>query len=130
MSELSRRGFLAGLLSSAAVIAAGPVAKIEPYPVSNQLLPWLTEHQEFMEGLSQQITTTLWYGNAEVSPTQFRGLAPFYNSSLDGALRLADGFNVIDGGDSPPYVEHVEPDMVVGTFPRNSRAGMTFRRVA
>lgn len=30
MSCLSRRGFLSGLLSSAAIIAAGPVAKIAP----------------------------------------------------------------------------------------------------
>ena len=80
MSDLCRRGFLTGLLSTTAMIAAGPIAKviktenlIYPIPCSAVQLR-LIEDQEFLEGLSQRIATTLWCGNLKVSPMAFTGL--------------------------------------------------------
>lgn len=105
MTHLSRRSLLTGLLSSAAVIAAGPVAKVAA-PLreivgGNQAL-----ERHFLEYMSQSIAQTFWYGNSEISPMQFAGFTPFYNSSVDGALALIPNdflddlpFKEISGGD-------------------------------
>lgn len=83
--NLSRRSLLTGLLSSAAVIAAGPVAKVipvdDPLPFGNS--PGLfaledMEFMEFLEGMTQRVFTTMIYDNL-VSPLQFIGFTPAYD---------------------------------------------------
>lgn len=137
MTNLSRRSLLTGLLSSAAVIAAGPVAKVVPR--CEVFGAWTGEDLAFLEGISQQMATTLWYsgdafvdGDAALLPVRFTGFTPFYNSSIDHALSLVpDGFNVLDGGAALPRSAIFDgADEVVGTFPRKSNAGMVFTRLA
>ena len=75
---LSRRSLLTGLLSSAAVIAAGPVTKlVPPIPVGRDY-PWFehweAEQVKFLEGLSQRAVSTFIYGNSDATPRQFTGL--------------------------------------------------------
>lgn len=96
--NLSRRSLLTGLLSSAAVIAAGPVAKItSPIPVGREY-PWWehweTQQAQFLEGMAQRAVQTFIYGNPEILPRQFTGLTPFYDAKRTG--------NVLDGGLDDP----------------------------
>lgn len=60
MTDLSRRSLLTGLLSSAAVIAAGPVAKVNPM----WIMPtrWTRHDTTYLEGLSQSVHQTIVYG--------------------------------------------------------------------
>lgn len=76
--NLSRRSLLAGLLSSAAVIAAGPVAKViavdDGFGVGPAMQAlWINKPNAFLEGMSQSIAQTIWYGNSEVQPLRFTG---------------------------------------------------------
>lgn len=55
----------------------------------------LSESQAFIEGLSQQMASTLIYGNTAVNPERFMGFAPRYNTVTTTAAQTA--YNVIDG---------------------------------
>lgn len=75
---LSRRNFLTRLLSTAAVISAGPVVKVIPaardiVPVGNRFPYWEAEQEKFLEGLSQRALKTIVYGTADTSPLRFTG---------------------------------------------------------
>lgn len=110
--NLSRRSLLTGLLSSAAVIAAGPVAKIAVVDDGFGVGP-------AMQALPARPTLED-YARRVLGNSDWRRVA-----------RIADvGFNVLDGGASPPYAGDFDKYVAVGTFPRNSRAGMTFRLLA
>lgn len=69
--NLSRRSLLTGLLSSAAVIAAGPVASVVPTVVYANRSFRTQEDICFLEGISQQIVTTFWYGVPACPPAVF-----------------------------------------------------------
>jgi len=79
---LSRRSLLTGLLSSAAVIAAGPVAKVIPATRGREVI-YLNrtirtfrdlQELEFIEGMAQRAVSTFIYGNPDATPRQFTGL--------------------------------------------------------
>lgn len=82
-TNLSRRGFLGGLLSTAAVISSGPIARIVP-PTEIEVYgrsPGMValEDLKFLEGMSQKIVQTFIYGNPEWCPTQFTGFEMKYD---------------------------------------------------
>lgn len=88
MSGLSRRGFVASLLSSAAVIAAGPIAKVLPSARQtvyvNRTIRSKTEI-EFLKGMSQRVAATFIYGEQRPDPFAFEGLraGPVYSFGED-----------------------------------------------
>lgn len=53
----------------------------------------LSESAAFVEGMTQQIASTVFYGNQDSTPAAFTGLAPRYNS-----LSATNGTNIIDAG--------------------------------
>src|SRR5207253_2407450 len=56
----------------------------------------LSEDKAFLEGMSQQVATTLIYGNQFVNPERFTGLAPRYSTVTTSSSQTAS--NVLDGG--------------------------------
>src|SRR5271154_7002818 len=56
----------------------------------------LSEVKAFLEGMSQQVATTLIYGNQGINPERFTGLAPRY--STKNATNSQTANNVLDGG--------------------------------
>lgn len=87
----------------------------------------LSEDRPFMEAMSQEIASTLLYGNPAVEPKKFLGLAPRY-STLDTA-KAANAQNVIDAGgtgtDNTSIWLIVYGDQTVhGIFPKGMQAGM------
>jgi len=56
----------------------------------------LSEVKAFLEGMSQQVASTLIYGNQSVNPERFTGLAPRY--STVNAANSNTAANVLDGG--------------------------------
>jgi hypothetical protein len=55
-----------------------------------------TEDMAFLEGFSQTMVGTQFYGNTTASPAEFMGLSPFYNTV--NAAVATNAANVIDGG--------------------------------
>ena len=53
----------------------------------------LQEDRAHIEGISQEIADTLFYGNETTEPEAFTGFAPYYNS-----LSAANGENIVNGG--------------------------------
>src|SRR6266700_4926676 len=56
----------------------------------------LSEVKAFLEGMSQQVATTLIYGNQSANPERFTGLAPRYSTITASSSQTA--VNVIDAG--------------------------------
>src|SRR5229473_5403435 len=56
----------------------------------------LSEVKSFLEGMSQQVASTLIYGNQFVNPERFTGLAPRYSTSNTANSQTAN--NVLSGG--------------------------------
>ncbi|MEG7982411.1 hypothetical protein U2054_15590, partial [Listeria monocytogenes] len=56
----------------------------------------LSEVRAFLEGMSQQVASTLIYGNQHTNPERFTGLAPRYSTKT--AANSATAANVLDAG--------------------------------
>lgn len=56
----------------------------------------LSESMAFLEGMTQQMATTVIYGSTATNPERFTGLAPRYNTVVTATAQSAA--NVIDGG--------------------------------
>lgn len=83
-----------------------------------------TEAQPFREAMSQEMASTLFYGNQSVSPEEFTGLSVRYSS-----LSAANAQNIIDaggsGGDnSSIWLIGWGPQAITGFFPKGSKAGL------
>jgi hypothetical protein len=89
----------------------------------------LSEDKAFLEGLSQQLAQTLFYGNTASSPEKFMGLTPRFNT-VSGSAAISQ--NVIDAGgtgaDNTSVWLVVWGDLTVhGIFPKGSKAGLQMR---
>ena len=78
---IERRSFLKGVaaaLAAPAIVHAGNLMPIKPV---QEALPMLREidivsnpeFQEFLEGMSQRMVATIFYGNPDWEPMQFAG---------------------------------------------------------
>src|SRR5260221_14179905 len=56
----------------------------------------LSESRAFLEGMSQQVASTLVYGNQFINPERFTGLAPRYSTKTTANYQTAS--NVLDAG--------------------------------
>ncbi len=83
----------------------------------------LSEDAAFLEGMNQEMASTLFYGDSDTAPEEFMGLAPRFNS-----LSAENGGNIIAGGGSGSDNHSVwlvcwGPTTVHGIFPKGSKAG-------
>jgi hypothetical protein len=84
----------------------------------------MSEDKAHIEGMSQEMADTLFYGNESTEPEAFTGLAPRFNS-----LSAANGDNIIDAGgtgsdNTSIWLVVWGPNSVHGIFPKGSRAGI------
>ena len=87
----------------------------------------LTEDRAHIEGISQEVADTLFYGNETTEPEAFTGLAPRFNSTT-----AANGENVILGGgagtdNASIWLIGWSPMTVFGIIPKGSKAGMQIK---
>ena len=85
------------------------------------------EDVAFLEGMSQTITQTAFYGNTAATPAEFMGLSTFYNTVT--LATAADAANVIDGGgvgnaNTSLWLLGLGPRTIYGVTPRGSGAGL------
>lgn len=86
------------------------------------------EDVAFLEGMGQTMEQTGWYGNTAITPAEFMGLAPFYNTV--NTANSQNAANVIDGlgtGSSNASLWMIgwSPRTIFGLYPRGSKAGLT-----
>lgn len=86
-----------------------------------------SEDRPFIEGINQELATTIIYGNESTQPEAFTGLAPRFNDK--GAN---SGENIIDGGGTGSTNYSIwlvvwGPNTVHGIIPKGSTAGIQTR---
>lgn len=84
----------------------------------------LSEATAFIEAMSQEMASVLFYGNSGLNPEKFTGLAPRF-----GSLSGGNAQNIIDaggsGGDNTSiWLVVWGPRSVTGIFPKGSTAGL------
>lgn len=84
----------------------------------------LSEDAAHIEGMSQEMASTLFYGNEGSEPEAFTGLAPRFNS-----LSASNGENIIDAGGSGSDNTSIwlcvwGPQTGFGIYPKGSQAGL------
>lgn len=88
----------------------------------------LLEDKGHIEGISQEFTSTLFYGNEATEPEAFTGFAPRYNDQT-----AANGDNIITSAATPDANDNasiwliVWGDNVHGIYPKGSRAGLQMK---
>jgi hypothetical protein len=84
----------------------------------------LSEDRAFIEGMSQEVTDTLFYGNEGTEPEAFTGLSPRYNDTT-----AQNGDNIINGAGAGADNGSIwlivwGPNTVHGIVPKGSNAGL------
>lgn len=85
----------------------------------------LSEDKAFIEGMNQEMASTLFYGNDLIDEAEFTGLAPRYNTTS-----AASGDNIVlqpgtDGNDnSSIWLVVWSPETVHGIYPKGMPAGL------
>ena len=84
----------------------------------------LSEEAPHIEGISQEIAQTIFYGNEGTEPEAFTGFAPRYNS-----LSAQNAANIIDAGNSTGNLRSIwlivwGPNSTHGIVPKGSKAGL------
>jgi hypothetical protein len=87
----------------------------------------LSEVRAFLEGMSQQVASTLWYGNQHINPERFTGFAPRYSTVT--AANSATAANVLDAGgtsttNTSMWIVTWGSDTVHGIFPKGKMTGL------
>jgi len=86
-----------------------------------------SEDVAFLEGMSQTIAQTVFYGNTVSNPAEFMGLAPFYNTiNTATALNAANVISALGSGNANTSLWLVGwgAERIFGVFPRGSKAGL------
>lgn len=86
-----------------------------------------SEDVAFLEGMSQTIAQTFWYGNTAVTPAEFMGFSPFYNTI--NTANAQNAANVLNGGGSASnntslWLIGWGQGTIFGLYPRGSKAGL------
>lgn len=90
----------------------------------------LSESMAFLEGMSQQMATTLIYGNQFTNPERFTGFAPRYSTKTTATAQTAN--NVLDGGgtgstNTSIWIVTWGANTVHGIFPKGKMTGLQSR---
>lgn len=91
----------------------------------------LSEDRAFIEAMNQEMAKTLFYGNPEVNPERFLGLAPRYGTKSTDEDK--SGFNIVvpEGSVTPSGADQTSiwvvcwgPNTLHGIYPKGSTAGL------
>lgn len=91
----------------------------------------LSEAAGIMEGMSQQMAETIFYGNTALNPERFLGLAPRYSTGV--LADAASAANVLDAGGINPLTNTSAwlvtwgDQATHGLYPKGSQAGLRHR---
>ncbi len=86
----------------------------------------------FLEGMAQTWVQTLFYGNTAVTPAEYMGLSPFYNTvSTATAQNAANVIDALGTGSSNLSFWFIDwgPRSIFGLYPRGSQAGLIMQNL-
>jgi hypothetical protein len=88
----------------------------------------MSESKAFFQSMSEEMASTIFYGNTAVNPERFMGLSPRYNTVTTTSAQTA--FNVLDAGGTEAdntsiWIVTWGSDTTHGFFPKASRAGLS-----
>lgn len=89
----------------------------------NTMAARMSEDAGFLEAMSQEMASSLFYASEASAPEEITGLSPRYNS-----LSAENGGNVLKSGTTPDvsmWLIDWGPRSVFGMFPKGSKAGFT-----
>jgi hypothetical protein len=88
-----------------------------------------SEDNAFLEGMSQQVAKTFWYGNITVAPSQFTGYSPLFNTvstaTALNAVNVLDGMGIASSNTSIWLIGWGE-ETAFAIYPKGSMAGLKF----
>lgn len=85
----------------------------------------LSEDAAHIEGMSQELASTLFYGNEGAEPEAFTGLAPRFNSlSAENKDNIVDAFSGSGGDLTSIWLCVWGPQTGYGIYPKDSKAGL------
>lgn len=87
-----------------------------------------SEMVAFMEGMSQTMVQTWFYGNTAVTPPSFNGMATFYNTiSLGTAQNAANVIDALGVGSNNAsiWLSCYSPRSLYAVYPRGTKAGLS-----
>lgn len=86
----------------------------------------LSEDRAFIEGMNQEMASTLFYGNEGSEPEAFTGLAPRFNSQSaeNGGNILTHAATPDNSDNSSIWLVVWGPNTVHGIYPKGSKAGL------
>ena len=93
----------------------------------------LSEAKGIMEGMSQQMAETIWYGNTLVNPERFTGLSPRYSTGIVANADSAN--NVFNANGSDPtsntsaWLVTWDEDATHLLYPKGSQAGLRHKNL-
>jgi hypothetical protein len=113
------------------------VGSLEDYSQIDRLLAELSgdinrfrenEDVAFLEGMSQTLCQTFFYGNTVATPAEFMGFSTFYNTVSQGTA--ANAANVVDAGgtgssNTSLWLACWGERTVYAVYPRGTKAGLT-----
>jgi hypothetical protein len=88
----------------------------------------MVEDRAHIEGMSQELASTLFYGSEATAPEEFTGFSPRYNDQS-----AANGENIITSAATPDNNDNasiwlvVWGDNVHGIYPKGSKAGLSMK---
>jgi hypothetical protein len=87
----------------------------------------LSEDRAFIEGINQNMATTMWYGDSSLDPEKFMGLTARYNS-----LAAENAMNIVDAGgtgadNASIWLVTWGPNTCHSIYPKGSAAGLNSR---
>jgi hypothetical protein len=87
----------------------------------------LREAKPHIIGMGHKMAQTVFYGNANIDPKSFTGLAPRYNSTSTAVSATAT--NVIDAGGTGSNLRSIwligwSEDTITGIYPKNTKGGL------
>lgn len=91
------------------------------------------EDMAHIEGISQELAQTIFFGNEGTEPEAFTGLAPRYNSltgadNSDNVIDASAGSGLVDGSDSASiWLVVWGPNTCHGIVPKGSTAGLQMK---
>ena len=85
----------------------------------------LSENMAHIEGMSQEMASTLFYGDEGTAPAEFTGLMPRFNSTTaENAINRLDGGSDTDNVNTSIWLIGWGPNTVHGIYPKGSKAGL------
>lgn len=87
----------------------------------------LSEDRAFIEGMSQELASSVFYANEATAPEEITGLTPRYNSSTAASADNVIAHGGVQSDNTSIWLVVWGTNTIHGIYPKGSQAGLQFR---